>query len=79
MASILLVAWSLLLLWLPLLLCGSEAPHETTLQIPATNLIKQGAAHFEPVMNANYRLVAQPPTRRTAVGGSQMFPLLHAG
>ena len=27
------------------------------------------AAHFEPVVNANYRLVAPPPTRRTAIGG----------
>ena len=26
------------------------------------------AAHFEPVVNANYRLVAPPPTRRTAIG-----------
>ena len=27
------------------------------------------AAHFEPVVNANYRLVAPPPTRRIAIGG----------
>ena len=27
------------------------------------------AAHFEPVVNANCRLVAPPPTRRTAIGG----------
>ena len=27
------------------------------------------AAHFEPVMKANYSLVAPPPTRRTAIGG----------
>ena len=27
------------------------------------------AAHFKPVVNANYRLVAPPPTRRTAIGG----------
>ena len=27
------------------------------------------AFHFEPVMNANYRLVAPPPTRWTAIGG----------
>ena len=27
------------------------------------------AAHFEPVVNANYRLVAPPPTRRTVIGG----------
>ena len=27
------------------------------------------AAHFEPVVNANCRLVASPPTRRTAIGG----------
>ena len=26
-------------------------------------------AHFEPVMNANCRLVASQPTRRTAIGG----------
>ena len=24
---------------------------------------------FEPVINANYRLVAPPPTRQTAIGG----------
>ena len=27
------------------------------------------AAHFEPVVNANCRLVAPPQTRRTAIGG----------
>ena len=27
------------------------------------------AAHFEPHVNANCRLVAPPPTRRTAIGG----------
>ena len=27
------------------------------------------AAHFEPVVDANCRLVAPPPTRRTAIGG----------
>ena len=27
------------------------------------------AAHFKPVLNENCRLVAPPPTRRTAVGG----------
>ena len=27
------------------------------------------AAHFEPVVNANYKLVAPTPTRRTAIGG----------
>ena len=27
------------------------------------------AAHFEPIINANYRLVAPPPTRLTAIGG----------
>ena len=26
-------------------------------------------AHFEPVVDANCRLVAPPPTRRTAIGG----------
>ena len=26
-------------------------------------------AHFEPVIDANCRLVAPPPTRRTAIGG----------
>ena len=26
------------------------------------------AAHFEPVVNANCRLIAPPPTRRTAIG-----------
>ena len=27
------------------------------------------AAHFEPIVDANCRLVAPPPTRRTAIGG----------
>ena len=27
------------------------------------------AGHFEPVVDANCRLVAPPPTRRTAIGG----------
>ena len=27
------------------------------------------AAHFEPVVDANCRLAAPPPTRRTAIGG----------
>ena len=27
------------------------------------------AAHFEPVVDANCRLVAPPPTKRTAIGG----------
>ena len=26
-------------------------------------------AHFQPVMDANYRLVAPAPTRQTAIGG----------
>ena len=40
------------------------------MQIHAVNLIAIGkvAAHFEPVMIANYWLVAQPPTRQTAIG-----------
>ena len=27
------------------------------------------AAHFEPIVDANCRLVAPPPTRRSAIGG----------
>ena len=45
----------------------------TAIQIHAINLVEldQGkvAAHFEQVVDANCRLVAPPPTRRTAIDG----------
>ena len=45
----------------------------TAIQVYAINLIELArgkvAAHFEPVVNTNCRLVAPPPTRRTAIGG----------
>ena len=45
----------------------------TAIQVHAINQIKQAkrkvAAHFESVVNASYRLVAPPPTRRTHIGG----------
>ena len=45
----------------------------TAIQVHAINLIELGqgkvAAHFEPVVDANCRLVAPPPTRRAAIGG----------
>ena len=31
--------------------------------------IRNSGSHFEPVMNANYSLVAPLPTRQTAIGG----------
>ena len=45
----------------------------TAIQVHAINLIELGqgksGSPFEPVMDANCRLVAPPPTRRTAIGG----------
>ena len=45
----------------------------TVIQVHAIDLIELGqgnvAAHFEPVLDANCRLVALPPTRRTSIGG----------
>ena len=63
----------------PLIFLEMEAGLETIFQIHAANIIKLGwgkvAAHFEPVMNANYRLVAPPPTRRTAIFMCPELPL----
>ena len=43
------------------------------IQVHAINLIELGwgkvATDFEPDMNANCRLVALPPTRRSTIGG----------
>ena len=49
-----------------------EVRHETVFQIHTTNVMTLGlgevAAHFELVVNTNYRLVAPQP-RRTTIGG----------
>ena len=42
----------------------------TAIQAQANNVARvKVAAHFESVVNAKFRLVARPPTRRTAIGG----------
>ena len=51
---------------------GKEVRHRSTVKVVKANQIKikvEAPAHFQPVVNTHFRLVAALPTRRTAIDG----------